>query len=119
MQTYTRLIDVPASALLVQMQSDGTALAYFEGDELPLQPPNPPPVPTRFVTAQEYRQRFSQAELLALLASTDAGVKLLVLKVSTAPPEGIDLLSQTVSQGLAYLVAQGILAPARPAQIVA
>ncbi len=101
------------------MQPDGTVLAYFDGDELPPQPPQAPPAPTRYVTVQEYRQRFTQPELLALLASADAGVKLLVLKVSTAPPEGIDLLSQTVSQGLAYLVAQGILAADRPAQIVA
>lgn len=119
MKTYARLLDVPASALLAQVQPDGTVLAYFDGDQLPPSPPQAPPAPTRFVTAQEYRQRFTNPELLALLSSTDAGVKLLVLKVSTAPPEGIDLLSPTVSAGLAYLVAQGVLAADRPAQIAA
>ena len=77
------------------------------------------PAPSRYIPAQKFRDSFSTSELLALLTSTDPGVKLLVLKVSTTTPDGIDLLSPTVAQGLAYLVAQGILAAGRPAQIVA
>ena len=98
--------------------ADGTVTLYFEGDTIP-DLPAAPEVPMRYITAKEYRDRFTTPELLAMLNSTDAGVKLLVLKVSTAPPEGIDLRSQTVADGLAYLVSNGILLGTRPSEIVA
>ena len=78
-----------------------------------------PVPPTRFISAQAFRDRFTEAELLLMLVSITPGVRLLVLKVSTAAPEGIDMLSATMASGLAYLVAQGILAAGRPAQITA
>ena len=110
--------DVPASAVLSVMQPDGTFLYYEPGDELPPLP-TPQPAPTRYVQPAEFRARFTQAELLGLLVSTDPVVKLLLLKVQTAPAEGIDLLSDTVQQGLAYLVGKSLLAAGRPEEISA
>lgn len=98
--------------------ADGTVTLYYEGDVVP-ELEVAVSAPVRYATAQEYRDRFTQAELLAMLASTDPMVNLLVLKVTTAPPEGIDLLSAAVAQGLAYLVSQGILTADRPDVIVA
>ena len=97
--------------------ADGTVTLYYEGDAIPDLPVVVVP-PTRYVTAQEYRARFTDAELLAMLASADPMVKLLVLKVSTAAPEGIDVKSNAVWQGLAYLVSVLILEAHRPAEIV-
>ena len=96
---------------------DGTVTLYYQGEDVPPMPVTAA-APSRYITPAEYRNRFSQAELLALLASTDPVVRLMVLKVSTAPEEGIDLLSPTVADGLAYLVAKGLLQANRPAQIV-
>lgn len=90
--------------------SDGTVSLYYEGDEIP-----PTPVTetstARIVTAQEFRDRFTDAELSAMLASSDATVKLLVLKIQTADPFPMD--KPAVQQGLDYLVAKGIISAAR------
>ena len=98
--------------------SDGTVTLYYTGDEIPPMP-EPTAAPSRYITSAEYRARFTQAELLAMLSSTDAGVKLLILKVSTAPTEGINLYSQSVVDGLTYLVSKNILTPERVLEILA
>lgn len=67
------------------------------------------------VTAQQFRDRFTDAELAAMLASADMGVKILVLKIQTADPFPMDRPS--VQQGLDYLVSKGILTEPRRAAV--
>lgn len=114
----SQVTDADRPFLLAVGHADGTVTLYYEGDELPALPVVPE-TPTRYISAADYRARFTDAELAAIVSSTDAGVKLLLLKVSTCPPEGVDLLSPTVAGGLAYLVSEGILTADRTAQIVA
>ena len=96
-------------AIYTSVSGDSTTL-YYEGDTLPAFP-KPPANPAPMVTSQEFRDRFTDAELTAMLASADANVKLLVLKVTTADPFPLDKTS--VVQGLAYLKTVGILTEAR------
>lgn len=105
--------------LCTRGHADGTVTLYYEGDDVPPMPQAPLPPPSNFVTPDVFRSLFTTPELLAMLGSADPQVKLLVLKVSTPPPEGIDLLSPEVSAGLDYLTAQNILSPGRAAAIKA
>ncbi len=66
-----------------------------------------------YVSSEAYRSMFTDAELTAMVTSTDPGVKLLVLKVQTTP--GFLWDNPSVAQGLDYLVSKGILTPARRA----
>lgn len=76
-----------------------------------------PEAPTsKFVTAQEFRDLFTQDELLGMMSSNDNGVRLLMFKVQTNI-SGIDLLGAEAQQGLAYLVSNSLLAADRPGQI--
>lgn len=68
---------------------------------------------TSFVSAESYRSMFTDAELAAMVASTDVGVKVLVLKVQTT--QGFLWDNPSVAQGLDYLVSKGILTAARRA----
>lgn len=113
----SQVTDADKPFLLAVGHADGTVTLYYEGDTFPSMPTAPEPA-TRYISAAEYRARFTDAELAAIVSSTDAGVKLLILKVSTPPSEGIDLSNPAVIQGLNYLVSKGILAAERPAQIL-
>ena len=115
MQTVSTLQMVPSNALRVDAQVDGAWLVYEPGDVLPTQPSI---LPQRIVTAQEFRDRFTQAELLGMMSSVDSGVRMLLFKIQTNSA-GIDLLSYEVQQGLTYLVSKGLIAAGRPAQITA
>ena len=113
MKTVSALQMVPFNALRVDAQVGGAWLVYEPGDVLPTQPPTPP---QRIVTAQEFRDRFTQTELLGMLASADSGLRMLLLKIQTNSA-GIDLLSSEVQQGLTYLVSKSLIVAGRPAQI--
>lgn len=75
------------------------------------------PAPTRELSVQEFRQRFTDAEQAAIVGSTDAAVKVLVFKISTR--SSVDLDDPQVVQGLDLLVAKSLLAAPRKAQILA
>ena len=113
MKTVSALQMVPSNALRVDAQVGGAWLVYEPGDVLPTQAPIPP---ARIVTSQEFRDRFTQAELLGMMSSADSGVRMLLFKVQTNAT-GIDLLGAEAQQGLAYLVSRALLAAGRPAQI--
>ena len=113
MKTVSALQMVPFNALRVDAQVGGAWLVYEPGDVLP---PPAPILPQRIVTAQEFRDRFTPTELLAMIASADTGVRLLLFKVQTNAT-GIDLLGAEAQQGMAYLVSKALLAAGRPAQI--
>lgn len=95
--------------------ADGTVTLYYEGEPRPVRN-DPPPPPSKWVSAQQFRDAFTTAELAGILASADANVRLLVFKIQTNR-DGFDLLSADVQGGLAYLVSKGLLAAGRPAQI--
>jgi hypothetical protein len=67
-----------------------------------------------YITAEAYRSMFTDAELAAMVSSTDVNVKVLVLKVQTT--QGFTWDNPSVAAGLDYLVSKGILTPARRAQ---
>jgi hypothetical protein len=117
MKTAQNIFDVPDTAVLSIAQSNGSFIYYEENDELPIT--NNTSIQTKFITTGEFRSSFTDNELKAMLSSDDIDVKLLVLKVTTAHKEGIDLMSATVINGLAYLVTVGILTSNRPAEITA
>lgn len=118
MRTVATYADIPHGSPRADKQPDGTWLVYEPGDTLPAVPAVTETT-TRYISAADYRARFTDAELAAILGSTDAGVKLLLLKVSTCPPEGVDLLSPTVAGGLAYLAGLGVISINRVPQILA
>lgn len=82
-----------------------------------------PMTPERITVIPVYafRGRFTDAELIAINAlaySGDAVAQLLLLKVSTAT-DGIDLTSQSVVNGLNYLVSAGTITADRLPDLMA
>ena len=72
----------------------------------------------RYVTAEQFRDRFTAAELLAISAAgqTDAMVAFFLAKLGTAfGPFSLD--REDVIDGLNYLVSKGLLAANRPEKI--
>lgn len=85
-------------------------------------PPPVPPAPRQPIPASEFRDRFTDTEMaavvtLAYAGAGDAVAAMLLLKLQTSTE--IDLDSQAVIDGLNYLVAHAVLAPERPAEILA
>lgn len=72
----------------------------------------------RYVTAEQFRDRFTAAELLAISAAgqTDAMVAFFLAKLGTASGT-FSLDRQDVIDGLNYLVSKGLIASNRPGQI--
>lgn len=84
----------------------------YTGDDIPAL------VNQRMLKPYEFRDRFTQSELIAMteLAKTDHTASLLLLNVYTAT-DGIDLDSQAVIDGLNYWVSVGVLQANRPNEI--
>lgn len=72
----------------------------------------------RYVTAEQFRNRFTQVELSAILAAqqTDAQIAQFLYLVATAT-QPFSLDNARVVNGLPYLVNKGLLTADRPAQI--
>ena len=101
--------------LYAQGHADGTVTLYYPGDTLPVSPPAPPT--PRLVSVQEFRSRFTDAELASIALSTDVQVRVLLLKLQTR--SDVDLDDPQVSQGLDLLISKTLLATSRKAQILA
>lgn len=72
----------------------------------------------RYVTAEQFRDRFTTAEMSAIVAAqnTDAQIATFLYLVATAAvPFSLD--DPRVVNGLPYLVSKGLLAADRPAKI--
>lgn len=98
---------------MIRINADGTFTA--------LTPPAPAPMP-RLISAAEFRDRFTAAELaatsaLAYSSTGDVPAQLLLLKVSTNR-DGIDLDSAETVGGLDYLISKGKLTSQRKADIL-
>ena len=108
-------------ALAWRLRADGK----WEGAEMPaeLGAITPAPAPTTvIISAAEFRDRFTSAELLgistlAYSGTGDPAIQLLLLKVATNR-DGIDLASADVIAGLDYLIAKGKLLAGRKTEIL-
>jgi hypothetical protein len=96
-------------------------LEFLGNGGVPLPSDAPILKPVAIVQAYVFRDRFTEGELMAinsLAYSGDSMAQLLLLKVSTAT-DGIDLASQSVADGLNYLVSVGAIASDRLLSILA
>jgi hypothetical protein len=85
------------------------------GNDMPVQPTE------RIIAAWKFRDRFTAAEMDAVLAlayAGDANARRLVLKLQTAS-DGVDLDSSDVQQGMAYLVSKSAITQTRSDEILA
>jgi hypothetical protein len=80
--------------------------------------PDGKPVEPRPLDAQEFIDRFTDAELAAVLDSTDIGVRRWYAKALSVAGR-IDLASPQTALGVEYLISKGILASDRKAGILA
>lgn len=72
-------------------------------------------VGSRVITKYAFRQRLTFAEKMGIDTSADAGV--IVFRNDFAVAEEVNLDTEAVVQGLAYLEGIGLLAPGRAAEI--
>lgn len=103
-----------------QALPDGRWRGYETEAELP---PEPVVAEQRVLTAFEFRDRFTAAELGAIVARAysgdgDVNAQVLLLKVQTAVG-GINLDSAEVVEGLSYLVAIGVISAEAKARVLA
>ena len=78
-----------------------------------------PVVPQRIITTEAFRDRFTSAELLAVVSSSDAQIKYALLKLSTKEQPIIDLDNPEVATIMARLVTLGLITSARSTAILA
>lgn len=79
------------------------------------------PVADRMISISEFRDRFTKTELLTIADMAyagDAPTRYLLLKLQTNT-SGIDMSSAETVGGVDYLIAKGVLAPARKQEILA
>lgn len=91
-------------------------LAWVAGGGVQAEVYDPEPGP-RIVTKYAFRQRLTFAEKIGIDTSADPGV--IVFRNDFAVAEEINLDSQAVVEGLAYLEGIGLLTPGRAAEICA
>ena len=74
---------------------------------------------SRTITTEDFRDRFTPAEMLAVASSDDPVVKFALLKLSTKALPYVDLDNAEVISTMAHLVTIGLLTPERSAAIQA
>jgi hypothetical protein len=109
MRTVNTLSQVPLNALRADAQADGTWLVYEPGDTLPAAPPAGPE--PRTISVQEFRGRFTDAELAGIVSSADVSVKVLLVKLQTRID--VDLNDPQIAAGLDLLVSKSLLTAPR------
>jgi hypothetical protein len=102
--------------------SNGTYEVWAEGEPQPAWYQAPVAFTAKIISAAEFRDRFTLAELagisaLAYSGTGDSGAQLLLLKVATNR-DGIDLDSSDVVGGLDYLIGKSALLARRKAEIL-
>lgn len=84
----------------------------------------PPPIPLpapRLIPVKDFRARFTDDEIAAILklsyyGAGDVNAAMLLFKLQTS--DEIDLDSQAVADGITYLISRGLIAPERGAEII-
>lgn len=77
------------------------------------------PPSSRIITTEAFRDRFTSAELLAIVASSDAQIKYALLKLSTKEQPLIDLDNAEVIATMDRLVTLSLVTTARKTAILA
>ena len=77
------------------------------------------PPSSRIITTEAFRDRFTSAELLAIVASNDAQIKYALLKLSTKEQPLIDLDKAEVIATMDRLVTLSLITAARKTAILA
>ena len=77
------------------------------------------PPSSRIITTEAFRDRFTSAELLAIVASSDAQIKYALLKLSTKEQPLIDLDNAEVIATMDRLVTLSLITAARKTAILA
>lgn len=83
----------------------------YTGDDIP-QDASPA---ERTLSVQDFRSRFTDAELAGVVSSADVAVKVLLVKLQTRAD--VDLADPQIAAGLDLLVSKGLLTAARRAVI--
>lgn len=78
----------------------------------------PQTVTLREITTEEFRGRFTSAELLAVVSSNDAAIKYALLKLSTKAHPVINLDDPEVIATVGRLVTLGLLSSGRQSEIL-
>lgn len=81
------------------------------------------PASQRIITAAQFRDRFTEAEMMAITKKAyggtgDAPMQLLLLKLATSA-DGVNLDADSVIAGIDYLVTKGVIIAERKAQLLA
>ena len=95
--------------------TEGSCITVFTGDDVPSNYADTQQIANRYVTAEQFRDRFTSAELSAILAAQQTDVqiaKFLYLVATANGPFSLD--DPRVVNGLSYLVSKGLLAENRP-----
>lgn len=99
--------------------TEGAEITVFTGDDIPSNEVDAQQhAADRYVTAEQFRDRFTDAELLAIseAGQTDKMVAFFLTKLGTTS-EQFSLDRQDVIDGLNYIVSKGLLNSNRPAKI--
>ena len=94
---------------------DGNMATVYTGDDMPAIQP------IRIIRDWEFRDRFTQEELLAINADAfggDAMTQYVLMQIFTAS-DGVNLDKPMVISGMDYLVTQGLIMPQRKDEILA
>ncbi len=93
-------------------------IAITEAEMLTLTAPPPPPPKTQF-TSLEFLAKFTEAEVLGVVSATLQSAPLKLWYDMMMAATFVDLQDVRTGQGLDALIAAGLLAPNRKAQILA
>jgi len=94
--------------------AESSIIVYTETDAEKYLPPIP-----RVITTEAFRDRFTPAELLAIVASSDAQIKYALLKLSTKEQPLVDLDNPEVIATMDRLVTLSLVTAARKTAILA
>jgi hypothetical protein len=95
------------------LPAEETVIVYTEPDSLAQMVPI-----SRIITTEAFRDRFTPAELLAVVASADAQIKYALLKLSTKEQPLVDLDNPEVIATMDRLVTLSLVTAARKTAIL-
>jgi hypothetical protein len=95
------------------LPAEETVIVYTEPDSLAQMVPI-----SRIITTEAFRDRFTPAELLAIVASADAQIKYALLKLSTKEQPLVDLDNPEVIATMDRLVTLSLVTAARKTAIL-
>jgi hypothetical protein len=95
------------------LPAEETVIVYTEPDSLAQMVPI-----SRVITTEAFRDRFTPAELLAIVASADAQIKYALLKLSTKEQPLVDLDNPEVIATMDRLVTLSLVTAARKTAIL-